>query len=171
MTPAVHRLLRFVQDAPAGTLVPVESLREMLGEDDTAQVGESPERGLSPAEAAEWLHQLLGGRKRSAAAIRKVMRTGFRGVVLKSYPYGRERRTTEADLRAYVAQIGAVPRPAAPDRQQPVTITPATAPGFQVKSTQRDPAVELAAAQERHRARKQPPARTGTRTRRVVGSG
>lgn len=168
MTPAVQRLLQFVNDAPAGTMVPVESLRDILrtGEaDDAAAVGEQAERRLSPAEAAEWLHQLLGGRKRSAAAIRKVMRTGFRGVVLKSYPYGRERRTTETDLRAFVAKIGAVPRPPASE-----DAPAATSPAFQVKSHM-DPVDEIAAAQERFRARKNMPPRTAPRPRRAAGGG
>ncbi len=169
MTPAVQRLLQFVNDAPAGTMVPVESLRDILltggADDDAAAVGEQAERRLSPVEAAEWLHQLLGGRKRSAAAIRKVMRTGFRGVVLKSYPYGRERRTTETDLRAFVAKIGAVPRLPASEA------TPAaTSPAFQVKSTV-DPVDEIAAAQERFRARKNTPPRSVSRQRRAAGSG
>jgi hypothetical protein len=169
MTPAVQRLLQFVNDAPAGTMIPVESLRDILraGEaDEPAAVGEEQgERRLSPAEAAEWLHQLLGGRKRSAAAIRKVMRTGFRGVVLKSYPYGRERRTTETDLRAFVAKIGAVPRPPASEGA-PAT----TSPAFQMKSHV-DPIDEIAAAQERFRARKNTPPRTAPRPRHAAGGG
>jgi hypothetical protein len=175
MSPAVQRLLQFVNDAPAGTMVPVESLRDILrteeGRDDANSHAEQVERRLSPAQAAEWLHERLGGRKRSAAAIRKVMRTGFRGVVLKSYPYGRERRTTEADLRAFVARIGAVPRPATALEQQPVTrITPATPDGFQVKSIT-DPVDEIAAAQERFRERKKARPRTPQRQRRAAGGG
>jgi hypothetical protein len=160
MTPAVERLLKFVNSAPAGTLIPVDSLRDILRSDITIDVDAeaeyaAAERRLSPGEAAEWLHQLLGGRKRSPAAIRKVMRTGFRGVVLNSYQYGRERRTTETDLRHFVAQIGAVPRPpqlASPSTQDGLTHARVA---FQVKSTV-DPVNEIAAAQERFRARKKP---------------
>src|SRR5687768_17150010 len=128
LMPALERLIRFVHDAPAGTMVPVESLRELL----TAAPGveEEQERRLSPAEAADWLHRHLGGRKRTAAAVRKVMRTGFRGVVLKSYPYGRERRTTEADLRQFVVQIGTVPRLPAPEHAAtPITVKALTSAG------------------------------------------
>jgi hypothetical protein len=100
--PDLRRLMQFIESAPAGTMVPVESLREMLLEGAVAPEPAEPPRLLTPAEAADWLHAQLGGRKRTAAAIPKVMRTGFRGVVLKSYPYGRERGTTEADLRVYV---------------------------------------------------------------------
>ncbi|HEU4886120.1 MAG TPA: hypothetical protein VFT45_28030 [Longimicrobium sp.] len=154
----LERLIRFVHDAPAGTMVPVESLRELLADAPVADKKE--ERRLTPAEAADWLHRHLGGRKRSAAAVRKVMRTGFRGVVLKSYPYGRERRTTEADLRRFVVQIGAIPLPPTP-AAAPVTVM-ASAPaggGFATKA-HADPADEVAAAQERFgRRRTTAPAR------------
>lgn len=147
--PELERLIRFVRDAPAGTMIPVESLRELLANAPVAHNEE--ERRLTPAEAADWLHRHLGGRKRSAAAVRKVMRTGFRGVVLKSYPYGRERRTTEADLRQFVAQIGAVPRPPAPEQvATPVAVlAPASAGGGSATKAHTDPADEIAAAQER----------------------
>lgn len=158
--PALERLIRFVHDAPAGTMVPVESLRELL----TAVRGveEEQERRLSPAEAADWLHRHLGGRKRTAAAVRKAMRTGFRGVVLKSYPYGRERRTTEADLRQFVVQIGAVPRLPAPEHgDTPITVrAPTSAGGGLATNAHTDPADEVAAAQERFgRRRMTAPAR------------
>lgn len=163
----LRRLMQFIESAPAGTMVPVESLREMLleGTDEATEAAGDPPRLLTPAEAADWLHAQLGGRKRTAAAVRKVMRTGFRGVVLKSYPYGRERRTTEADLRVYVAAIGAVWRPPAP-QQLAVQAPPDT--GFQVKSDA-DPADEIAAAQERFRRRHQPQLRTGRQQRRAAG--
>jgi len=107
--PTLRRLLEFLEVAPSGTLVPVDSLRALLSGDADTYV--DAERGFTPAEAADWLHRHLGGRKRNAAAVRKVMRTGFRGVRLRSYAYGRERRTTEADLRRFVGEIGAVPCP------------------------------------------------------------
>jgi hypothetical protein len=158
--PELERLIRFVHDAPAGTMVPVESLRELLADAPAAEKEE--ERRLTPAEAADWLHRHLGGRKRSAAAVRKVMRTGFRGVVLNSYPYGRERRTTEADLRRFVVQIGAIPRPPAPEQAAAPVAVLASAPAggrFATKGHV-DPADEIAAAQERFgRRRTTAPAR------------
>jgi len=152
--PALERLIRFVLDAPAGTMVPVESLRELLADAPAAEKDE--ERRLTTAEAADWLHRHLGGRKRSAAAVRKVMRTGFRGVVLKSYPYGRERRTTEADLRRFVVQIGAIPRPPAPEHAAaPITVmAPTPAGGGFATKAHGDPADEIAAAQERFSRRR-----------------
>src|SRR5690606_20257306 len=63
------------------------------------------ELALTPAEAADWLHQQLGGRKRKSAAIRKLMCTGLGGVVLGSFRYGRELRTTRADLKRFVQEI------------------------------------------------------------------
>lgn len=156
--PNLERLIRFVTEAPAGTMVPVDSLRELLVEDAPESAPEE-ERRLTPVEAAEWLHRHLGGRKRSAAAIRKVMRTGFRGVVLKSYPYGRERRTTEADLRKFVAEIGAVPRPGAPEHTARPILAPPPAAGVPAGSDE-DPADEIAAAQARFRG-----GRTATSTR------
>ena len=166
----LRRLMQFVQDAPAGTLVPVESLREFLAVDGTeASDGGDAPRMLTPCEAAEWLHAQLGGRKRTPAAVRKIMRTGFRGVVLKSYAYGRERRTTEADLHAFVAQIGAVPRLAVPEKVAiPALLASQTVSGFQVKSAA-DPADEIAAAQARFRRRKQPPLGDRGPQRRAAG--
>jgi hypothetical protein len=150
LLPDLGRLIRFVNEAPTGTMVPVDSLRELLAEGPPEAAPED-ERGLTPVEAAEWLHRHLGGRKRSAAAIRKVMRTGFRGVVLKSYAYGRERRTTESDLHHFLAQIGAIPLPAV---QEQITVrapaVPSPTAGFQTESHV-DPADEIAAAQERFR--------------------
>lgn len=150
--PDLERLIRFVNAAPDGTMLPVESLRELLA-NDAPQAAPEEERRLTPAEAAEWLHRHVGGRKRSAAAVRKVMRTGFRGVVLKSYLYGRERRTTESDLRHFIAQIGAVPLPAAPEKiALPALALPAATAGFEVESYL-DPADEIAAAHDRFRRR------------------
>lgn len=164
--PALERLIRFVHDAPAGTMVPVESLRELLSDAPAAE--QEHERRFTPAEAAEWLHRHLGGRKRSAAAVRKVMRTGFRGVVLKSYPYGRERRTTEADLRRFVAQIGALPRPPAPEQAPgPVTVA---APA-ESATRHLDPADEVTAAQERFGRRRTPPPARSPGQRRASGRG
>lgn len=154
----LERLIRFVNEAPAGTMVPVDSLREFLADDTTKAVPEE-ERRLTPAEAAEWLHRHLGGRKRSAAAVRKVMRTGFRGVVLKSYPYGRERRTTESDLRHFVAQIGALPFPDGREQIALPVVRPSTATAGFPEQIRGDPADEIAAAQERFRRRR--PGSTG----------
>lgn len=148
--PDLERLIRFVSEAPTGTMVPVESLRELLAEETPEALFEE-ERGLTTAEAAEWLQLHLGGRKRSAAAVRKVMRTGFRGVVLKSYPYGRERRTTESDLRQFLARIGAVPLPAASEQiALPALVSPHKTAESQMEF-RADPADEIAAAQERFR--------------------
>jgi hypothetical protein len=169
--PDLRRLLLFLESAPAGTMVPVESLRELLVDrgTDTLSDATGGMRMLTPAEAADWLHDQLGGRKRTAAAVRKTMRTGFRGVVLKSYPYGRERRTTEADLRAFVARIGAIPRPAAPEQIAVAGLAPTAVGGFQVESTGDDPADEIAAAQERFRRRRLTPPRARPHQRRAAG--
>jgi hypothetical protein len=149
--PDLERLVRFVSEAPAGTMVPVESLRELLAA-GAPEAAPEEERRLTPAEAAEWLYRHLGGRKRSAAAIRKVMRTGFRSVVLKSYAYGRERRTTESDLRRFVAQIGAVPLPGAPEEIALPALAPLSAStAFQESHV--DPADEIDSAQKRFRRR------------------
>jgi hypothetical protein len=169
--PDLRRLLLFVESAPAGTLVPVESLRELLGDGEGEPEGAAdPPRLLTPAEAADWLHAQLGGRKRTAAAVRKVMRTGFRGVVLQSYLYGRERRTTEAALQAFVAQIGVRPRPPAPEQVSIVELAaPSSEGGFQVKSNA-DPADEIAAAQARFRRRREPPPRSAPDKGRSAGA-
>ena len=164
----LNRLIQFVHEAPAGTLIPVESLRDLLS---CVSVKADEERPLTPHEAAEWLHRHVGGRKRSAAAVRKAMRTGFRGVVLSSYPYGRERRTTEADLRRFVAQIGLAPRPPAPERLAPSprtftpTMTEAVAPSYP------DPAEEIAAAEARYgKPSTAPPGPSPRRGRSSVGA-
>jgi hypothetical protein len=165
--PDLERLIRFVNEAPAGTMVPVDSLRELLA-DETLESAPEEDRRLTPAEAAEWLHHRLGGRKRSAAAVRKVMRTGFRGVVLKSYPYGRERRTTEADLRAFVAEIGAVPRPLSPETVVPPILAPPCATELQA-GAEVDAEDEIAAAQERFRRGSAATPSPATRRRRAAG--
>lgn len=151
-------------------MVPVESLRELLAGVPAAE--EEQERRFTPAEAAEWLHRHLGGRKRTAAAVRKVMRTGFRGVVLKSYAYGRERRTTEADLRQFVVQIGGIPRRAPEKADASLTIA-ATAPakGGVATKTHDDPGDEIAAAHERFgRSRTPAPARPPGQRRAAGGA-
>ena len=76
------------------------------------------ERALTPADAAEWLHTHLGGRQRKPAAIRKLMRSGLGGVVLRSFHYGRELRTTEADLKRFIFEIRAATERSTPDRSQ-----------------------------------------------------
>jgi len=151
--PDFRRLLEFIDVAPSGTLVPVDALRALItAEADTYA---DAERGFTPAEAADWLHRHLGGRKRSAAAVRKVMRTGFRGVQLRSYAYGRERRTTEAELRRFVAEIGAVPRPVSETPGAKPSAGAAAAPpvahpvNSQPETLLLCPADEIAAAQER----------------------
>ena len=145
------RLVQFIEAAPAGTMVLVESLREFIlaATDPPAEA----DMGLSPSEAADWLHRHLGGRKRTPAAVRKVMRTGFRGVVLDSYPYGRERRTTVNALRKFISEIGAEPRsPAgASARSEALLETTSSDAGssrFDMESNP-DPADEIAAAQAR----------------------
>jgi hypothetical protein len=139
---AYDRLLRFVEDAPRGTLVPVDELRAILAD---AQVGAAGEangaRGLTAGEAADWLHRHLGGRKRTPAAVRKMMRTGLRGVVLQSFSFGRERRTTEQDLQRFLGEVRdmcrSVPRSVLP----PGETSGALPPPRDV-----DPADEIAAA-------------------------
>jgi hypothetical protein len=150
-------------------MVPVESLRELLAGVPAAEDGQ--ERQFTPAEAAEWLHRNLGGRKRTPAAVRKVMRTGFRGVVLKSYFYGRERRTTEADLRQFVVRTGAILRPPAPETAEtPLTLVAAAPTKREVATkTNDDPGDEIAAAHERFELRRTPASARPPGQRRASG--
>jgi hypothetical protein len=99
----LDRLRRFVESAPPGTLVPVDALRKLL-EEEKDNAATAPDRGVTAEEAAEWLHQALGGRKRKPAAVRKLMRTGYRGIVLESFRVGREVRTTEASLERFAGR-------------------------------------------------------------------
>jgi len=100
----LDRLRRLVEFAPPGTLVPVDALRKLL-EEERENAATAPNRGVTAEEAAEWLHQTLGGRKRKPAAVRKLMRTGYRGIVLESFRVGREVRTTEASLERFAGAL------------------------------------------------------------------
>lgn len=99
------------------------------------------ERALTPADAAEWLHAHVGGHQRQPAAIRKLMRSGLGGVVLRSFHYGRELRTTEADLKRFILEIRAATQRSTPDRTQFGRGSPSSRPV--------DPANEIAAARWR----------------------
>jgi hypothetical protein len=103
------------------------------------------ELALTPAEAADWLHQQLGGRKRKSAAIRKLMRTGLGGVVLGSFRYGRELRTTRAELKRFVQEI----RTATEGRRSRVQHLDRT--GGTRRPPVADPAAEIAAARSTFR--------------------
>lgn len=99
----VH-LLRHVERRTRSASLPArDAWAAALGTEGDPVAG----RALTPAEAAEWLHERLGGRKRKPAAIRKLMRSGLGGIVLRSFHYGRELRTTEADLKRFVREIRA----------------------------------------------------------------
>lgn len=95
-----------MESAPPGTLVPVDALRKLL-EEERGNAATAPDRGITAEEAAEWLHRALGGRKRKPAAVRKLMRTGYRGIVLESFRVGREVRTTEAALERFAGALRA----------------------------------------------------------------
>jgi hypothetical protein len=138
---AYERLLRFVDDAPRGTLVPVDELRAILADGLVGDAEAKRARGLTAAEAADWLHRHLGGRRRSPAAVRKMMRTGLRGVVLQSFSFGRERRTTEPDLLRFLREVrdGCRPVPGS-------ALPPGETSGAQPGPRNVDPADEIAAA-------------------------
>lgn len=111
------------------------ALRRIANADDP-----TADRALTPGDAAEWLHQHLGGRKRKPAAIRKLMRSGLGGVVLRSFHYGRELRTTEADLKRFVQEIRTQTERPAPDLAHAARVEPIA------QSQMNDPADELVAA-------------------------
>ncbi len=138
---AYERLLRFVDDAPRGTLVPVDELRALLAEGLVGDAEAKRARGLTAAEAADWLHRHLGGSKRSPAAVRKMMRTGLRGVVLQSFSFGRERRTTEQDLQRFLGEVRSRCR-----SDTRAALPPDETPGALPASRDVDPAGEIAAA-------------------------
>ncbi len=138
---AYERLLRFVEDAPRGTLVPVEELRAILADGQVGAAEAKGVRDLTAAEAADWLHRHLGGRKRTPAAVRKMMRTGLRGVVLQSFSFGRERRTTEQDLERFLGEVRGRCRSVTGSPLPPRETSGALPPKRDV-----DPADEIAAA-------------------------
>ena len=125
----LDRLRRFVESAPPGTLVPVDGLRKLL-EEERENAATAPDRGMTAEEAAEWLHRALGGRKRKPAAVRKLMRTGYRGVVLESFRVGREVRTTEAALERFAGAL----RARSGGRVAESVATVGTDPGDEVKA-------------------------------------
>lgn len=103
-----QRVRRFVDAAPPGALVTVESLATWLGESATAL----PEAhaGLTLEEVAERFAGASGKRKPTTAAVRKWIRDGHRGVRLAARAVGRSYRVSESQLAAFLAALEG-PRP------------------------------------------------------------
>jgi len=85
--PDIGRLSDFCRLAPAGTLVPVESLREMLGGAPPSTANDDP--ALTLEQAAERIARGLAMRTPTAAGVRKWITKGYRGVKLEAFEAGR----------------------------------------------------------------------------------
>jgi hypothetical protein len=103
----IERLNGLVRFAPPGTLVPVESLREMI-EDADPEPPAAATPGLSLSEVAERCAEIRGeGARRvpTRGAVRKWIREGLRGVKLEAYSFGRSYRVTEEALGRFVERV------------------------------------------------------------------
>lgn len=110
MTTLHEHLGQLVRYAPPGTLVPVDSLAELL-----RVYTDEPERpapaGLSLGEVAERFARVVDGQRKAPqeGTVRKWIRTGLRGVKLKAYRAGRHLRVLESDFDAFVRALSEAP--------------------------------------------------------------
>jgi hypothetical protein len=93
-----------VESALPGALVPVSSLRELLGHHQPETRNADP--GLSLEEVAERC-AARGNRSKpvGTAAVRKWIRTGLRGVKLEAFPWGMRYRVTEEALARFILAL------------------------------------------------------------------
>lgn len=126
-----QHLGNLVRYAPPGTLIPVDSIAELLRA--YADVPERPAlAGLSLGEVAERFARVVGGERKTPqeGTVRKWIRVGLRGVRLKAFRAGRTMRVMESDLEAFVRALADEPKsesagmPAPPTVPSPDTASP-----------------------------------------------
>jgi hypothetical protein len=120
-----EHLNQLVRYAPPGTLVPVDSIAELLqtysnqvepqSEPDPPKHVEPRLAWLSLGEIAERFTRLVDGELRTVkdGTVRKWARVGLRGVRLRAFRVGRHLRVLEEDFELFVRELAAA-RPAAP---------------------------------------------------------
>ncbi len=92
-----------VQHALPGTLIPVESIRDLLVEDQRP-IARVP--GMSLEEVAQRCAALgTRGAPVKPSAVRKWMRTGLRGVRLTGFRWGKTYRVHDEALREFIDAV------------------------------------------------------------------
>jgi hypothetical protein len=105
--PLHERLALMVQYALPGTLIPVDSLRQLLEEDQPR--AKAP--GYSLEEVAERCAALASnGRTVQTSAVRKWIREGLRGVRLSAFPWGNTYRVGADELEEFIRAVSITPR-------------------------------------------------------------
>jgi len=112
LLPLRERLSLMVQHAVPGTLIPVDSLRELLGEEQ-ARAASAP--GLSLEEVAQRC-VAPGSRNKPVqpSTVRKWIREGLRGVRLTAFQWGKSYRVREDALREFIKAVQEAPVHTAP---------------------------------------------------------
>lgn len=111
--PLRERLAQMVKHALPGTLIPVDSIRQLLEENQPR--AEAP--GYSLEEVAERCAALVaGGKTVQTSAVRKWIREGLRGVRLSAFPWGNTYRVGAEELEEFIEGVRLAPR----RRQKPV---------------------------------------------------
>lgn len=106
MTTLHEHLGQLVRYAPPGTLVPVDSLAELLRTYDEEEKPAAP-TGLSLGEVAERFSRIVDGNRKTPqeGTVRKWIGRGLRGVKLKAFRAGRHLRVLEGDLEAFIQEL------------------------------------------------------------------
>lgn len=106
--PLHERLTLLVRHALPGTLIPVDSLRELL-EEHQRSAAVAP--GYSLEEVASRCAALgAGGKPVQPSAVRKWIRDGLRGVRLTAFSWGNTYRVREDALNEFILAIQNAPR-------------------------------------------------------------
>jgi hypothetical protein len=102
-----EHLAHFVRFAPPGTMIPVDSLAELLRSyEPAAQADNRP--GMSLSEVAARFTRTVAGEVKVVKedTVRKWIRVGLGGVRLKAFRVGRNLRVRETDFGEFVASLG-----------------------------------------------------------------
>lgn len=161
-----EHLNQFVRYAPPGTLVPVDSIAELL-QTYANQVEPQPEpdppehleprlKWLSLGEVAERFTRLVDGELRTVkdGTVRKWARVGLRGVRLRAFRVGRHLQVLEEDFELFVRALAGAGPASNHERKPAVSRQPVIQP-------------DLAAAVEAsiHLYRQPPKAKAGANSR------
>ena len=98
-----ERLSSIVRHALPGTLIPVDSIRELLHQE---QAGTASASGLSLEEVAQRCAP-PGSRNKpvQTSTVRKWIREGLRGVRLTAFRWGKSYRVTEDALQEFIRTV------------------------------------------------------------------
>jgi hypothetical protein len=176
-----EHLGQLVRYAPPGTLVPVDSLAELLRTYacDVEPRAEAPEEvpqalpragGLSLGEVAERFTRQIGGEMKTVqdGTVRKWARVGLRGVRLRTFRVGRHLRVLEEDFEAFVRELSAPPatgRPMTPVRKPEIPQAPGAEIDTYLALYRQPPNGETAPSGGRRRGHAGPPSVEGRRRR------